>query len=70
MKYLAQKIKYFRKRKGLIQRELASALGVEQSTVAGWELGTRTPSTAMLEKLADTLNCSIDELFGRGGEGE
>lgn len=68
LKYLPRKIKELREAKGLLQRELAKQLGIEQSTLSGWESGNRSPSAAMLEKLADIFGCSIDNLFGRGGD--
>lgn len=51
---------------GLSQSEAARRLGVDQSTISGWEIGKSTPRGAMLVKVADLYCCTIDELFGRG----
>lgn len=54
-----------RKKAGLTQKELAEKLGVDQSAVSFWETGKRAPRGGRLLRLADVLNCTIDELFGR-----
>ena len=54
-----------RKKAGLTQKGLAEKLGVDQSAVSFWETGKRAPRGAKLLRLADVLNCSIDELFDR-----
>lgn len=53
-----------RKALGLSQQALANTLGVSQATVAMWETGDRRPRTSELPKLAQVLECTIDELFG------
>lgn len=55
---------------GLSQAELANTMNIDASTVAKWETGGAYPRAKLLPKLADTLNCSIDELFGRKGKDE
>lgn len=49
------------------QSDVASALGVADSTVAGWELGTNTPDQEKLPALADVLKKPLGELFPRDG---
>lgn len=66
-------LKAIRTAKGMTQSNLANEMGVTQPVVAMWESGVTTPNGSKLPELADTLNCSIDALFGRnlpGGEGE
>jgi len=41
---LGQRIVAFRRLRGLTQKELARRLGVDQSTLAGWERGEHRPS--------------------------
>lgn len=52
-----------RKRSGLSQADVASALGVLQTTVSMWETGENMPRTALLPKLAELYGCTIDDLF-------
>lgn len=47
----------------MTQAELAKELGIDRSTVAKWETGKANPRVELLPKLAEILNCSIDELF-------
>ncbi|ANZ14881.1 helix-turn-helix transcriptional regulator [Streptomyces noursei] len=49
------------------QSDVASALGVADSTVAGWELGTSVPDQEKLPALAGVLKKPLDELFPRDG---
>ncbi|MBD5118536.1 MAG: helix-turn-helix transcriptional regulator [Clostridiales bacterium] len=52
--------------KGMSQAKLSRMLGLKSSsTVAMWESGQRHPPCMTLPRLADALNCTIDELFGR-----
>ena len=55
-----------RKRVGLTQDELAKKLGVSQAAVSLWELGTSSPNSSLLLKLADALECSVEELLKEG----
>lgn len=59
------KIKEMRNAAGLRQVDLAEKMGVNQSTVCSWETGAAMPQASLLPKLADTLGCTIDALFGR-----
>lgn len=58
----ANKIKKFRKLKGLTQEELAMMLGVSRTTLGNWESGTRIPPLDQYCELAYLLDCSLDEL--------
>ena len=46
-------------------KQLAEAVGVSQRRLEGWMYGEREPSIRYLIAIADTLNCTIDELIGR-----
>ena len=48
---------------GLTQQELATELGVDQSTVCLWETGKTQPRVKLLPKIAELLGCSINELI-------
>lgn len=45
-----------RERREWTQRQMAGHLGVSQSAVARWELGTRRPPTLELERVGHLLN--------------
>ncbi|MFJ6101853.1 helix-turn-helix domain-containing protein [Streptomyces sp. NPDC092359] len=49
------------------QSDVASALGVADSTVAGWELGSSTPDQEKLAGLAQVLRQPVNTLFPRDG---
>lgn len=59
------RLKEIREQHSITQKQLAEKLNVEQNTVSQWETGTRIPRTSTLVELAQILNCSIDDLFGR-----
>ena len=54
-----------RKEKGLTQEALANQLGVSNQAVSKWEGDVCCPDLQLLPLLADTLELSLDELFGR-----
>lgn len=54
-----------RERKGFSQQKVAEQMGITQQAVARWEAGTAYPRGKTLNKLADVLGCTIDELYGR-----
>ena len=58
-----EKIKTFREKAGMSQRDLAYAIGVSQAAVAQWETGTAQPTLDNLRKVADVLGISPGELF-------
>ncbi len=55
-------IKKMRIKRGLTQGQLAELLGVKQSHVSRWESGVYLPNATTLKKLAEVLNCQIDDL--------
>lgn len=57
-------LKSKRKEAGLTQAETARALGVTQVSYSNYEIGKRNPKPAMLRKMAEFFNCTIDELVG------
>ncbi len=61
--YIGNKIKEYRKLKGLTQKELAKAVGMGDTTIANYEKGLRTPKKNTLFKLANAFDISIDDLF-------
>ena len=47
----------------LTQEELASRIGVKSNTISQYELGKRNPNVQMLKKIAEVLNCTVDDLI-------
>lgn len=45
------------------KRELAKRVGVTDSAICQYESEKRTPSIQTLKKLAEVLECSVDELI-------
>ena len=60
---LAGNISRYRKDLGLTQETLADRLGITFQAVSKWETGQTMPDTALLPKLAQTLNVSVDKLL-------
>ena len=56
-------IKKLRKNAGMTQKELATAIGMDRSTVAKWETEGRLPRSVELPKVAKVLGVKIEELF-------
>ena len=54
-KGMGERIKKYRKERGLSQNDLAEALGISYMTVRRWEAGKRVPSSKMLEPLCKVL---------------
>ncbi|USG66008.1 helix-turn-helix domain-containing protein [Brevibacillus ruminantium] len=59
---LGNRIRSFRKLKGLTQQSLAEKMGVSLSFVGSLERGTRTPTEPVLRKIASTLQVDYEEL--------
>ncbi len=57
------KIKDYRETANLTQKELSKLLNIKQSTLSGYENGTRQPDFETLERIADVFNISIDLLL-------
>ncbi|MBE6028815.1 MAG: helix-turn-helix transcriptional regulator [Clostridiales bacterium] len=55
---LGQRIRYFRKRAGLTQKELAEMLDLSESALRNYELDNRTPGRTTLTMIADALKIS------------
>ncbi len=47
----------------LTQKELAEKIGVKSNTVSQYELGKREPSIPILKKIAEVLECTVDDLI-------
>ena len=64
----SERLKELRKQAHLTQVELASKLGIVQSSYADWERGKKKPTQDNLVKSAQILNVSVDYLVGNSEE--
>ncbi len=62
-------LRRLRKAKGVTQEQLADAVGVSPQAVSKWEIGSY-PDPQLLPAVADFLETTIDDLFGRDTEKE
>ena len=60
---VSERIKRLREKKGLTQKQLAEIIRVDQSTVAKWEKGEKTPKTENVIKMAAAFDVDISELM-------
>ena len=58
----AQRLKEYRKARGMTQQELADRLGVSNKSVSRWETGGY-PDVALLGPLAKALGVTVDDLL-------
>lgn len=54
-----------RKKRGILQKEIAKELKISQQAYANYENGKRQPDIEMLSKIADYFGVSVDYLLGR-----
>ena len=59
-----QKLKELREESKLLQKQLATELGVSQVSIARWETGAREPSFDDLIKVAKYFGVTTDYLLG------
>jgi len=63
-KTLSEQLLALRKSKGLTQEDLATQLGISYQAVSKWENGQSCPDIALLPRLAEIYEVTIDSLFG------
>ena len=61
---MSNRIREFRKSKGLTMKELGGIIGVAESTISQYETGKRQPDQEVLIRIASVLNVSIGVLLG------
>lgn len=65
MDTMGKRIEFFRKKRGLTQKDLADKLNLKnRGTVSAWEVDTTSPKPAMMLELCKVLDITISELFG------
>ena len=60
---LGEKLKLYREKHNMTQKEVAKILGVEPGTISKYELGMIEPNIESIKKLAEIFNLKIDELL-------
>jgi putative transcriptional regulator len=60
---MKNKLKYFRHKHEMNQKEFADYLGVNYQLYNRWEKQARQPNVDNIVKLCKKLNCSVEELF-------
>ena len=60
---IGSKIKEYRNKAGLTQKDLADGLHVTYQAVSRWENDDAEPSFDVLKQMCKMLNCSTDDLF-------
>lgn len=57
------RIKEFRKKKKLSQRDISKKLGIKQNTFSQWETEKRIPDIKQGIKLAEILETTVESLY-------
>ena len=65
---VSRNIKKYRKLRGITQKELASMLGVKDSTVCCWEIARNAVDIETLAKICKILDVTMKEMYGPYGE--
>lgn len=60
---MGARIRRLREQRGMTQKQLADALGLNQSAIALWESGKTVPTLQNLYRLADILGCDARDLL-------
>ncbi len=61
--YIADNLRYLRKRKGVTQTEVAKALGIPTTTYNAYETGQNVPRDEMKRRIADYYDRSVQFIF-------
>ena len=59
-----EKLKLLRKEKGVLQRDVAKAIGISESSYSNYEQGTREPSIEIIKALCRYYKVTSDYLIG------
>ncbi len=60
---VGKRIAYYRKSRGMTQKELAEHLNISYQAVSKWEAGNSFPTVEMLYEIANILNVTVDLLL-------
>ncbi len=65
---VAQRLVFFRKKKGITTNKLANLAGISQSHLREIELGKRSPTVETLSYFCDALGIGLGEFFSDNSE--
>lgn len=65
---MGERIKELRKALGLNQADFGNRIGLKQGSIAGYEIGARTPLDAVITSICREFN--VNETWLRTGEGD
>lgn len=60
----AERLKYYRTRSGLTQKQVADKIFIAQNSYSKYELGKSSPNPDVLKTLAEVLGCTVGDLVG------
>ena len=60
---ISQKLKDYRSKNNITQKQLGELLGITPQSISKWERGECYPDIALLPMLANTIGCAVDEFF-------
>lgn len=61
---IAKNLHFYRKNRGITQKELAAKVGVTNSAISNWEKGLNSIDIDTLHNVCIALDVSISEMFG------
>ena len=61
---IGERIKFYRKKSGLTQQQLAGIAGLSAVCIRQWESGKRTPKHELLKKVAEGLDVPVETFYG------
>lgn len=67
-KTVGENIRKYREARGMLQKELAEAVGKKAGTISNWELGLRDPGADNIKRIAQALAISPSELIGHNAD--
>ena len=61
---ISEKIRHYRRERGLTQKEFGEILGVSPQAISKWERCECYPDITFLPEIAKLLSCDINDFFG------
>lgn len=62
--HFSDNLTYYRKKTGLLQKQLAKELGVSTSAVSNWESGINFPRLDTVYNICNVLDITLGQLLG------